>query len=187
MKKILVTSGSWQSSLACIQSLGRRMHEVSLINEDLTASAFSRYCKALIPSPSEKNEDEYIKFLFNLIKTKSFDILIPISDSVVRYCSKHKNELKEYIKLVLPDNETLHMAANKAKLYTFANKQNIPIPKTYFPSNLIEVEELSKGNIFPCVIKTPVSVSGKGVFYIKCNLMNCYKPIPCKNLRSNGL
>lgn len=166
MKKILITSGAWQSSLACIQSLGRRKYQVSLIDELLSAPLYSRFCHNHIVSPSEKNENQYVEFLLNLVKTKSYDILIPISDSAVRYCARHKSKLEPLIHTLLPDYETLNFASSKDKLYEFANNQNILIPKTYFPSNQQEVENLAKKNIFPCVIKTPVSVAGKGVFYI---------------------
>jgi predicted ATP-grasp superfamily ATP-dependent carboligase len=166
MKKILVTSGSWQSALACTQSLGRRKHEVYLVDELLSAPLYSRYCRGRIPSPAEKNEDQYVEFVLNLVKTKTYDVLIPISETVVRYCAKHKRELERFIHLVLPDHETLSLAADKGKLYAFAAKQNIFIPKTYLPSDLLEVGKLAEKDIFPCVIKIPISIAGKGVFYI---------------------
>jgi len=176
MKKILVTSGAWQSSLACIQSLGRRRHDVFLIDELQSSPINSRFCRSRIPSPAEKDEDRYLEFLLNLVKTGSYDVLVPISDSVVRYCSKHKKALERFIKMVLPDYDTLSLAADKDKLYAFAHKENIHIPKTYFPSDFLEVKKLAEKDIFPCVIKIPVSVAGKGVFYInnKEELMRAY-------------
>ena len=167
MKKALITSGAWQSALACVQSLGRRKYEVFLVDEQSSSLEYSRFCRKRIPSPPEKSEDQYVEFLIGLVKNGAYDVLIPISDSVVHYCAKHREELQRYVDLLLPDYETLSAAADKARLYTFAGQNHIAVPRTYFPEDLAQVAQLSQENIFPCVLKTPCSVGGKGVFYIR--------------------
>ncbi len=165
--KILVTSGAWQASLACIQSLGRAGHEVYLVDQDTNlAAAHSKYCRGQILSPSEKEEIPYTHFLLDFVKKNHFDVLIPISDYCAQYCAKNRAILDRYIRLLLPPAEVLAIAIDKAKTYTFAIKHKIPIPKTYFPADLKEVLELSKEKIYPAMVKIPNSRASKGVFRV---------------------
>ncbi len=163
--KILVTSGAWQASLACIQSLGRAGHEVYLIDQDPNlATAHSKYCRGQILSPSEKDEIPYTNFLLDFVKKSHFDVLIPISDYCAQYCAKNRATLDQHVRLLLPPAEILNIATNKAKTYAFAIEHKIPIPKTYFPADLNEVLELSKEKIYPAMVKIPNSRASKGVF-----------------------
>ena len=165
--KILITSGAWQASLACIQSLGRAGHEVYLIDQDPNlAVAHSKYCRGQILSPSEKDEAPYTNFLLDFVKKNHFDVLIPISDYCAQYCAKNQAALKQYVRLLLPPAEVLAIAANKTKTYAFAIEHKIAIPKTYFPSDLKEAQELSKEKIYPAMVKIPNSRASKGVFRV---------------------
>lgn len=165
--KILITSGAWQASLACIQSLGRAGHEVYLIDHDPNlAVAHSKYCRGQILSPSEKDEIPYTDFLLDFVQRNHFDVLIPISDYCAQYCAKNRTMLEQYVRFLLPPAEVLAIATNKAKTYAFAMKQKIPIPKTYFPADLKEVTELSKEIIYPAMVKIPDSRASKGVFRV---------------------
>lgn len=165
--KILVTSGAWQASLACIQSLGRAGHEVYLIDQDPNlAVAHSKFCRGQILSPSEKDEAPYTDFLLDFVKRNHFDVLIPISDYCAQYCAKNRQILDQYIRLLLPPAEVLTMAANKAKTYAFAVEHKIPIPRTYFPADLNEVKTLSEKEIYPAFVKIPDSRASQGVFRV---------------------
>ena len=165
--KILITSGAWQASLACIQSLGRAGHEVYLIDQDPNlAVAHSKYCRGQILSPSEKDEAPYTNFLLDFVKKNHFDVLIPISDYCAQYCAKNQAILERHVRLLLPPEEAFAIAANKAKTYAFAIANEIPIPKTYFPADLKEVLELSKEKIYPAMVKIPNSRASKGVFRV---------------------
>ena len=166
--KILVTSGAWQAALACVQSLGRAGHKVCLIDQDPNlALAHSKYCHKQYTCPSEKNEEYYIDFLLSFLAKKSFDVLIPISDDCIRYCSKNAEDIKQHVKLLVPNFENILLAANKKNTYLFAIEHNIPIPKTYFPPNLDEVSALSENKIYPCVVKIPDNHVTQDVFHAK--------------------
>lgn len=173
--RILVTSGGWQASLACIQNLGRRRHEVYLVDHFEYAMAFSKYCAGFILSPTEYREG-YIDFLVDLVKTGKYDVLIPNSDRCAYICSQYQDQLKEHIALALPDFKTFQIAASKMLTYKFALEHHIPIPKTYFPMDMDEVRKLADTDIFPCVVKVPISSASNGVFYAnsKSELLDIY-------------
>jgi predicted ATP-grasp superfamily ATP-dependent carboligase len=178
-KKILVTSGAWQASLACIQSLGRKGHEVFLVDNDprYLAVVHSKYCRGHIDSPPELEEERYIKFLLKLVKANKYDLLIPISDRCVRYCAKYQEELRKFINFTVPRYDTLMVAVNKTRTYEFAKANNISIPNTYFPVDRPEVFLLAEKELYPCVVKMPMSSASKGVFFVrtKSELMGLYQ------------
>jgi len=165
--KILVTSGSWQSALACVQSLGRAGHEVYVIDEDEDSFlACSKYCTKHFLSPIEE-DPAYFDFLLNLIHDNFFDILIPLSDQAVKLCSQQKKEIEPHIRLLIPNEETVALAINKIGTCFFAQKYNVPIPKTWFPSDWNHLESFRDEWQYPCIVKESFSISGKGVFFIE--------------------
>lgn len=164
--KILVTSGAWQASLACVQSLGRVGHEVYLVDQEpLLAVARSKYCRGQFFSPSEKYKGPYVNFLKDLLAKETFDLLIPISGRCVQYCVDNREMMERYVRLLLPSQEAVTTANSKTRTCAFAIEHNITIPKTYFPPNREEVLKLSEKNIYPCVVKVPISRASQGIYF----------------------
>jgi predicted ATP-grasp superfamily ATP-dependent carboligase len=182
-KKILITDGSWIAAIACMQSLGRRGHHIYLVDTDPNiAAARSRYCSGQINPSADRQSDRYIEFLINLVKDGQYDLLIPISDICVCHCMKYQDEISRHIRIVMPQPETVAIAANKRKTYEFCMHQGIPIPRTYFSANLDEVMKLSEKVIYPCVVKLPFSFGREGVFVVKNKkeLTELYRKNPFK-------
>jgi len=165
-KKILLLSGYWQASLACLQSLGRKGFDVFIVDgEHHLALAHSRYCRSQIFSPSARDEDLYCEFLRGLVSSRGYDVLIPVSETTTRYCVKHQQEFAGNIRFIVPSYEIWSIAADKSKLNQFALSKSIPAPRTFFPENNAEVMALLKEIVFPCVLKLPLGAATQGVFF----------------------
>jgi len=161
-----------------VQSLGRRGHRVFVIDhEPYVALAHSRFCAGLIHSPRESQTEEYMVFLLDLIKSGEYDLLIPISDACVGMCVNRREELKKYIRLVVPEKETYAKVADKRLTCLFAIDRGIPIPRTYFPPDREALFSMAQNSIYPCVVKMPFSSASKGVFFInsKQELIRLYE------------
>lgn len=164
---ILITTAEWKSALTCMRSLGKRGHRISLIgSEPYTPALYSKFCKERIISPKEKDKNQYLQFINQLVKSKKYDLFVPISDLCVEYFSEAREELSKYTRIILPSKEAIEIGRNKDKTYGFALKNGIPIPETYFPNNLLQVEIISNCISFPCVVKKPKGSGGRGNYYI---------------------
>jgi D-aspartate ligase len=73
------------------------------------------------------------------------------NDSVVRILAKHRDRLKNYYRVPTPDWEVIQNVYNKKNSYQLAESIGIPIPRTYYPKNMSEIEELILN--YPVVIK----------------------------------
>ncbi len=165
--RILITSPSWKSSIACMHSWGKDGHTISIISSDkYAAPLYSKFCSEKIISPEEKNEKEYLPFLLRLIKEKKYDLFVPISDQVNEYASENREELLKYTKLLMPPKDSFDIARNKIKTYQFALENEIPIPETYFPKTLSDLQHAAEKISFPCVIKKNIGTGGSGNTYV---------------------
>lgn len=176
--KVLITSANWKASLAVMKSLARKGADISLLSDDRnTPALYSKYCKKRIISPNECRKKEYTEFLINMLKDGNYDLLIPISESTVYYCSELRDEILKYARLILPSHNSILVAHNKVKTYQFSYVNDIPIPKTFFPASLSDVESISSRIFFPCITKNPFGAGGVGnkLILSKDELVSLYR------------
>lgn len=175
---VLITTGEWKSALTCMRSLAQKGHKISLICSDqYEPHLYSKFCSEKIISPPERNKEEYIYFIKNLVSAKKYDLLIPISDRCMEYFSESREELGSRIKIHLPSKESLNIAKNKANTYHFCEEIGISIPKTYYPHSIAEVEKFCDSLEYPCVVKEVKGTGGSGNTYVhnKENLLSLFQ------------
>jgi predicted ATP-grasp superfamily ATP-dependent carboligase len=164
---ILITSAIWKATLTCMKSFAKKGHSVSLLSDnEYSPGLFSKFCSEKIISPKERDREAYMEFLLSLVKTRKYDLLIPISDLCMEYFIESQQELSKYVKILLPPKEAVYIALNKDKTYRFANENGIPIPETHFPQTLSEVEQIANYIAYPCMVKNPKGWGGRGHAYI---------------------
>jgi predicted ATP-grasp superfamily ATP-dependent carboligase len=84
---------------------------------------------------------------------QGFDILIPVGSNAVRVVSKHRKELDKFTYIGLSSPEHVFTALNKRKTYEMAEKVGVPVPLTYYPRGLGDVDGMKKKLPYPVVIK----------------------------------
>jgi len=106
-------------------------------------------------TPDASNESEFIDFMIKLAKKEQVRdwILMPTNDAWVYILSKHKETLEKYYKVPTPSCDIVKFAYNKKLTYQIAEKNGIPIPKTFYPKNPNELPEILSGIRFPVLIK----------------------------------
>ena len=155
----VIVVGDHVQALGIIRSLGRHNIPVYLLHDkSLCIGRFSRYTKRYIKIPNPNNEQEFIDFMITLAKNEQVRdwILMPTNDAWVYVLSKHKETLEEYYRLPTPSWNIVKLAYNKKLTYQIAEKNGIPIPKTFYPENIKDVHEKMKGIKFPVIIKGTV-------------------------------
>ena len=83
----------------------------------LDIALHSRYCRKALLGPSPMLEEPYIKFLEQVLRDDSYDILIPVGYRAVEVIAKNKNRLESFVNIELPEYECIEIALNKKKTY----------------------------------------------------------------------
>jgi predicted ATP-grasp superfamily ATP-dependent carboligase len=165
--KILVTDGSYSHSLSITRTLGKRGHEVYVLDSKKPSlCGVSNYCKGEILSPDLADKKKFIRFLIPLLKKAKFDILIPVGSRSVRVISEHKKVIENYTLLVILDFEKIKNVFNKIFVYALADKIDIPYPKTVTPKDQNEINKISEKFDYPVVIKAQEDTGGHLVEYV---------------------
>ncbi|MDH4223605.1 MAG: ATP-grasp domain-containing protein, partial [candidate division Zixibacteria bacterium] len=95
-----------------------------------------------------------------------YDILLPVRSTVTPLVAENEEELSRYANFVITSKDSMEIANNKEKTFKFAEKIGIPIPKTFYPRSMDEVELAVKELSFPVVIKASHGAGSRGVFYV---------------------
>lgn len=180
MKKlrILITTAHWKAALTCMRSLARQGHSISLMSSSPhTPALYSKFCSERIITPDEKDKRPYMEFILKLLQKNKYDVLVPISDLNIEYFNEMRDDICKYATMLISSKESIDIARNKDKTYRFAQAHDFPIPATYFPQNISDVEEISKHISYPCVTKKTKGSGGNGNSYIysKNNLLAFYR------------
>lgn len=160
MSKVLVTDSSERAAVSVIRSLGRKGVEVTAGDSTcFTAGSLSKYSKHRIMYPSpKKNCKKFLKYMLRLIKKEEYDLLIPITDFTAVPLSRNKEEFEPYVKVAVPEYDTLIKAFDKALTAKVASARAIPHPKTFLIDDTRDVKGVAKEIKYPAVIKPRTKV-----------------------------
>ena len=151
----VITGGDFQA-LGALRTLGRKDIPVILLDSDPCISRYSRYKKKFFRAPYPSEKESYVNFLIHLAEREKIHgwVVFPNNDETVYILSKYKDILGEFYRIPTPRWEVIRNIHIKKNTYQLAEKNGIPIPKTYYPQNL---EELLKLDLqFPVVIKPSI-------------------------------
>lgn len=150
----IVIGGHFQG-LGAIRALAHEHVHVALVDSEPCIARTSRYICRYFRSPQISNETDYLKFFIDLAEHHGLHgwVLFPTDDETVYFLSKHHSKLSEYFKLITPPWETTQFVYNKKKTYQLAEKMGLPIPKTWYPENESDLDQIDH---FPLIIKPAV-------------------------------
>ena len=151
----VLTGGDFQG-LGVLRTLAKKNIPIILLDSDHCIGRYSRYKKKFVKSPDPSEEESYIDFLIALAKKENIHgwVIFPNSDMIVYILSKYKQRLEKYFRIPTPSWEVIQNVYIKKNTYQLAEKYGIPIPKTYYPNSLEELQSLNLN--FPLVIKPSI-------------------------------
>lgn len=98
------------------------------------------------------NKEASLKALLDLLKTKKFDVIIPMTDFSAMLLSSNKDKLIQFAAIAVNDFEIFRMASDKQNTMRACMENAIPCPYTL--RNIETVEDVLASDIkYPCVIK----------------------------------
>jgi predicted ATP-grasp superfamily ATP-dependent carboligase len=152
--KVLITDGNFKHTLAAVRSMGKQGYDITVLSHiSVSVSFFSKYCNKYIIAPNPQTDPTFADFVLNLVKNEHYDVILPISYDAVMQLSPIRDKLLLYTKLPIADARNLEIAGNKDKTMQFAEKIGIAIPKTWYPSNVQDIEKILHEITYPAVIK----------------------------------
>ncbi len=151
----IITGGDFQG-LGVLRSLATREIPIILTDCNHCIGRFSKYKKSYFKSPHPSKRESYLNFLINLAEKFNVEkwIIFPNSDETVYILSKYKSILEKYYLIPTSDWEIIKYIYIKKNTYQLANSHGIPIPATYYPTNMKELRELNLD--YPVVLKPSV-------------------------------
>jgi predicted ATP-grasp superfamily ATP-dependent carboligase len=166
--KVLVTDADALHSLPIVRSLGSRGMRVSMGSHRrvFSLSFYSKFCGDRIIYPPPDQSDEFIAFMIQLVRSRKFDILLPVRSTVTPLIAQHAQEFEPFVNFALPSLESMILANNKELTFRFAEKMKIPVPRTIYPRKFSEVEQEVKNFRFPVVAKALIASGSRGLAYL---------------------
>ncbi|OGF68259.1 MAG: hypothetical protein A2Y62_02735 [Candidatus Fischerbacteria bacterium RBG_13_37_8] len=146
--------GDHIQSLGIARIAGRLGLKVILLNEDkICITRFSKFCSNFL---SFKTEKQLQDILLDLSDQEKNILLMPTNDKLIEFVINNYGFLCARFMLSTPAPEVLKFCHNKKQTYMQAQKLNIPIPESYFPDSLEQLEELMNRIVFPVILKPAI-------------------------------
>lgn len=163
MARILVTTEAWQSALACIQSLGRRGHEIYVMT---AAQPFIHSHSSLVRGVARvRNPDDkagVLKGMMLFVEQYGIDIVIPISDYDAELAAEAKETTPHGHKFVVGSREAVAIARSRNRTVELCRSLGIRTPRTLFVTH--ETAADAAGELgYPCFIKVSGTIGSAGV------------------------
>lgn len=142
--------------LGIIRSLGRRGVPLCVVDDEYSIGRFSKYTTFAVRAPNLRNEKKTVDFLIEMghrMNLKGW-VLFPTRDEHVAAFSRYKQALSEAFRVPTPDWEITKWAWNKWNTYCLAQKLGIPIPRTWCPRTVADIDGIDAE--FPLAVKPSV-------------------------------
>src|SRR5436190_1665158 len=151
----LVIGGDYQG-LGIARSLGRRGVPVCILDDERSIARFSRYSAHSVKVPDLRDERKTVDEVLELGRRLDLKgwVLYPTRDETVAAFSRYRPLLTEWFCVPTPGWNSIQWVWDKRYTYRLAEKLNIPIPRTWYPTNLDDVKKLDA--YLPLAIKPAI-------------------------------
>ena len=151
----VVVGGDYQG-LGIVRSLGRRGIPVCVIDDEASISRFSRYCTYTVKLTDLRDERRTVDSVLDVGRRLGLEdwVLYPTRDETVAAFARYRSELLEWFRVPTPEWDAVQWAWDKRNTYRLAQELAIPVPKTWYPDDLSELEQVQAD--LPLVIKPAI-------------------------------
>lgn len=151
----VILGGDFQA-LGIVRSLGQQKIPTYVLDKGSCIGRFSRYTGKFARCPDVKDGTSLFDFLVNLAEKEGLQgwLLYPNDDETVRFLSRNKERLEKYYRVTTPPWEVVRYASEKRLTYELAEQHGIPVPRTFYPAGVDELEQADL--VFPLIIKPSI-------------------------------
>lgn len=140
----VVVGGDYQG-LGIVRSLGRRGVPVCVIDDEHSISRYSRYTTHAITVRDLRDERRTIETILDIGQRLNLEgwVLYPTREETVAAFARYRSLLSPFFRVPTPEWDTTQWFWDKRKTYSLADKLGIPIPRTWYPQSLEELEHIT--------------------------------------------
>jgi|SRR5215831_14629041 len=140
----VVVGGDYQG-LGIVRSLGSRQLPVCIVDDEYSIAQFSRYATHAVTVKNLRDEKQTVDTLLEIGHRHSLKgwVLYPTRDETVAAFARYRASLTELFRVPTPEWECIQWVWDKRNTYRLANELAIPIPKTWYPRNIAELEQIA--------------------------------------------
>ena len=152
---VLSCRGGSQGELGVVRSLGRRGVRVVVVGEHESLSARSRYCAEAHQYRSLFDDSASgVAFLKELAaREPTPPVLFPTADPDLVFISRNRDALGSSFRLFVSSEEIVENLIDKGKFFDFANRFDLPTPKTSSLNAQSDVRAITEDYEFPVILK----------------------------------
>ena len=168
--KILVLDGNENQAVACVRSLARAGHRVSVgASTSWSKAGWSRFAESSFTYPAPQDSaDRFVARIRDEAAREPGTLVLPVTERTTLPLSACREEIfNAGGRMVLPPHETVTRAFDKTETTRLASSLGVAVPKTFYVTNSAEGREIADSINYPAVIKArsseQVSASGKVV------------------------
>lgn len=160
--RVLVLDGAARQILPVIKGLADLgCYIVTLNTSKLDFGYTSRYPNEKLIVPKEYLNGDCYFYIMMLAKTGRFDVVLPLCDQSMDMATLHSKELKQYVRLPIPDRHVFLKAYNKQLTMEVCMDNRIPCPITRRRDESID-EFIDKVG-FPLIAKPRIANGSRGL------------------------
>jgi predicted ATP-grasp superfamily ATP-dependent carboligase len=151
----VVLGGDYQG-LGIVRSLGRHGIPTLVVDDERSIARASRYAWASIRVPSLRSESDVLAALaaaYGKIDASGW-VVFPTRDEIVAALSRHRAELASRFRIPTPEWDCVRVAWDKRETYRLAQKLGVPSPRTWFPLDEADVEQIPVDR--PVIVKPAI-------------------------------
>jgi predicted ATP-grasp superfamily ATP-dependent carboligase len=139
----VIIGGDYQG-LGIVRSLGRRGVPTCVIDDERSIARFSRYATNAVACKDLRDEHRTVASVLDIGARLGLDgwVLYPTRDETVAAFSRHRSELAERFRVPTPGWEVVRSAWDKRATYALAGELGIPAPRTWYPTDLTELDAI---------------------------------------------
>lgn len=151
--RVLVTDGTGKQPYAMIRGLKDIGCHVSVICTSKMDSCYvsNQPDEKLLNEKYWRNSEERFNWLFSLVSSGKYDVLMPIGEMSTNFITLHEDEFKKYVKIACAPRKAYLQAFNKQNTFDQAMKSGIPCPYTRRSDQ--DIEDYLSHCKFPIIIK----------------------------------
>ena len=161
--RVLLIEGRARQVMPLMESLHKLGCHVTTYNASKLDMGYASHYpdKKVLSFCNAKDPEKSWEAMSHELKTKEYDLVIPLNDFVAIMLSQHKEELKPYVTIAANDWDVFQFASDKLKTMKVCMENGIPCPKTFVADD--ELEDLSSLDLtYPICIKPRTGFSAVG-------------------------
>ena len=152
----VVVGGDYQG-LGIVRSLGRAGFPVCVVDDEPSIARHSRYTTHAIRVADLRDKRAAVETLMELGRRLGLGgwVLFATRDELVTALSRDRNRLSELFRVPTPAWDTVKYTADKRLTYELAGRLGIPLPRTWHPCSLEELDAVEPDR-WPVLVKPAI-------------------------------